>query len=984
MKKRIFLLLLLSFSGIASFGRPLSLAAEGDLPTSLEVGDSVNIPSKTLTYLDESKTAEVLITSPSGGVYTGNRLTIEEPGVYQVTYRAYFGSHEEKETHEIRVDYRARDLFECNDYVTVKSGSFSYDESLSGVKATFKNNGVLSYRKPVDLAKLGTDTPLVSFIIDPSAIAAADFSTFNINIVDAYDKNNYVAINCVDSGTVNTAGEGMYVKAGAVGQTLYGYETDTNRHSNPSFGSSIHSSFRAMSGSGEYHAAEFYFDYSSLDLYGYPNFISAPKRRKIVGLASKADHPTDPFAGFKTSLAYLSFEAKNFSSGSGDVVFTSIAGTSLDEDKYLDEKAPEIKVDLAGNLVAPDAALYRPYKVFEASSFDEFDADVETDCKIYYLPGDGKRIDVEIGDGYFLPRYIGDYQIVYAAKDRFLNENTLTISLSCLRESKPLLGVLSLNKLETTVYSSVSVPSFEDFVVSGGSGLISKNRLLIDPDGILSSLDSETFVPTKIGTYRVRYQAFDYLGQAVICDLKVTVKNLTSPIFLNEAKLPAAFVQGEKATLPIVQAKTAGETSPVDCPVDIYVNGSKIDGNSFVPTGGEVNIAYVASSLRQEYNVPVVDLAQGSKQENCLYGKGSSSVSENEVIFTATEEGDVTFVRSLKPSELILKFALPDTNEGETMKIKLSDGDNAVSLTVKKEGSGYSLATSSSNSELTLDGDGSIYLAYDNIERKISDGSGYDILSLNFDDDGNSFVGFTNDITLSFHLNAGSSIALNKINNQAFGLRGRSSPLDEIGPELSLPSMPAVKQKMGSSVELPIVKTYDVLNEIASFNLTLIRPDKTQVALDPSVKNTITFDQYGSYRLEYVASDIKGNSSKTIRLFSVYETNPPELSVTSSLKDSYLVGDEIALPDYKISDDSSDYVVTFILLTPDYERIMLLKDESGSITYYLDKDDYSSYRVSSTSFKLKKDGTYTLLIRARDRFYNVTSKEISFTVKGGE
>lgn len=983
MKKRLLPLLAFSALGLALSLPRFSVSAEGELPSTLSVGDTLNLPSKSMSYNGESKSAEILILSPSGATYTGNSLTIEEAGVYTITYRAFFGDHEEKETHTIRVDYTPCDLFKANDAVALKRGSFSYDGSLSGVKATFKNSGLLTFAKPLSLNKLGVATPLVSFIIDPSAKGTADFATFNINIVDAYNENNYVTINCVDSGTINTGGEAMYIKAGAVDQILYGYETDTNRHSDPSFGASIRSSFRAISSSGEYHTADFYLDNSALDVYGYPNFLASGKKRKIVGLSSQADHPTDPFAGFTSDLVYLTFEAKSFSSASGDVVFTSVGGMDLSADLFSDSDAPKISLDLAGNTDVPDAVLGRPYPLFEASSFDEFDGDVETQCNVYFLPGDGRKIDVSVDSSQFTPAYVGDYEIRYSSHDRFLNESQESLFVHCGKSSYPLLGTLPYYKTEATAYSAVSLPSLEDFSVSGGSGVIKKSRILIEPNGQLSPLSEDTFTPKDTGAYTIRYQAFDYLNQAVVCDLKVTVNNLVGPIFLGQINLPVAFVSGEETTLPLVEAKMPGETSPVDCPVEVYVNGEKLQGNAFTPEGSSVDIAYVASSERKEYAVPVVDLAQGQKQENILYGKGEATLSENAVTFKASEDGEVHSLRSLKPSELILKFGLPDFVDGDKVGVKLDDGCGAITLFVEKSDGGYKLSSSSrAGVGLTLDGDGDVYLRYDASTKQISDGSGLSVMAIGQTDDGSSFNGFSNGLRLSFLLEEGKSVALSKINNQTFGNRGRDIPQDEIGPEISLPSLPAVKQKVGSSVVLPKAEAYDVLNAVSTFVLTVVKPDKTKVELDPTLDNTLTFDQYGSYRLEYLATDAKGNSSKTIRLFNAYESNSPTLTLTSSLKESYGVGEEIALPAYTVTDDSQSYVVTMTLLTPDYERVVLLKDDSGAITHYLDKDDYSSYRVSSSSFKLSKEGHYSLLVIARDQFYNVSEKRVEFNVKG--
>ncbi len=426
-----------------------------------------------------------------------------------------------------------------------------------------------------------------------------------------------------------------------------------------------------------------------------------------------------------------------------------------------------------------------------------------------------------------------------------------------------------------------------------------------------------------------------------------------------------------------------GKDSPIDCPVDIYVNGEKLQGNTFVPRGSSVEISYVASSIRKEFTIPVVDVAQGAKQENYFYGEGEAGLSETSVNFKSSGKGEISFLRALKPSELTLKFTLPNLGDNERASIKLSDGVNAVTLSVIQNGGKYLLSSpSNSYTEIVLDNDETIYLNYNNSTREISAGSGLPIMVLRQKDDGSSFNGFADSIRLSFFLEEGKSIAIYKINNQPFGYRGKNVLQDEVGPEISLPTLPAVKQKVGSTVVIPASKAYDVLNAVASFTLTLVKPDKSKVELDPTLSNSLTFEEYGFYRLEFVATDAKGNSSKTVRLFNVQESNAPVLELTSSLKDVYGVGEEIVLPTYSVSDDSSSYTLSMILLTPEYERIVLLKDDSGRATYYLDQDDYSSYRVSSTSFKLAKEGKYSLVINVRDQFYNITSKRVEFTVKG--
>ena len=59
------------------------------------VGDVIQVEKRTLEYQGESKVVDGQIITPNGDTFTGHSFTIEEPGLYRIVYKAYFGFHEE-------------------------------------------------------------------------------------------------------------------------------------------------------------------------------------------------------------------------------------------------------------------------------------------------------------------------------------------------------------------------------------------------------------------------------------------------------------------------------------------------------------------------------------------------------------------------------------------------------------------------------------------------------------------------------------------------------------------------------------------------------------------------------------------------------------------------------------------------------------------------------------------------------------------------
>ena len=123
----------------------------------------------------------------------------------------------------------------------------------------------------------------------------------------------------------------------------------------------------------------------------------------------------------------------------------------------------------------------------------------------------------------------------------------------------------------------------------------------------------------------------------------------------------------------------------------------------------------------------------------------------------------------------------------------------------------------------------------------------------------------------------------------------------------------------------------------ATAKVTVKAPDGTTTLqnVDATVPHSFRLDQFGSYLVTYRCTDTAGNSASFPRKIVVYDFNPPVLTITGTLKDSYKLNDEVSIPSYTISDNLNDYKLDIFLLMPDNQQRLLMTDVNGKVTSYL-------------------------------------------------
>ncbi|MBQ8725716.1 MAG: hypothetical protein IJY84_01265 [Clostridia bacterium] len=971
------------------------------LPDNAYVGDTIKIPEEQIDFEGEKVPASVVITSPSGGKFQGNALVVEEVGLYTVDYFAtYNGATKSLPQKRIKAIRKPHDLFLLNEQATATDGAFIYNENYKGVRLAVSNGGLVTFDKIIDLTNLTKDDVLIEFIVEGSKEGSPDFTNLTITLTDVEDSDNVVNVSLVDSGT-NYFGKGTYIKTGATGQVLTGYEGNT-LHTNPQFGMAIRHTFKKQVDGYDYKTAKISFDYLSKTLYASDEYYAQePTFAKIADLDSPADFAT-LWKGFTNGKVRLSISASGLSAATANLIVTKVLNFDLSCNDFNDVTAPELIVDLDGEKTPPVSYIGAKYKIFDVIATDDFDDLIKLSTDVFYRASVGADpIDVKVEDGYFTTSRVGIYTIEYQAVDRSGNLARKTIEVYCGIDEKQI--EIQTDDVDQSVlaYDVVEIGGIETVQASGGNGNLSISVEVADPDGESVQLIKNQFVAYKVGEYTVKYLAKDYFGNENSVSVKITVTSPDKPIFIDDINLPERFMKGFKYNLPSAKAKEWVGGIESDAVVTLKANGVVTDGN-ITADGESVTVEYIADGESGETvyskTIPVIDANNGKDQEKYFYGKGISSVTNEKDFVKAVfnEDSQLNFANLLQAHKFSLGFSFEENAKNfAVMEVKLTDSQNAkVSVTLKLtfNGNEISLTTPYSDIEGTFSASqGEYELAYNNSTLKIIDKNAQTCGTVEKDDNGNDFVGFSGGVYLSIlfkGVTGDSSIQLISLNNQVLGYRtGRyENRRDRIEPQIFIAESYAVKNVFGQIAKVSAGSAFDVLGYVEEFSATVIAPDGSVVLDNVSAyeSHEITLNQYGEYRLTYYALDSHGISYTETKLISVVERELPKLKVLK-LADSFRVGETVTIPTYEVSDNSGVYCVDVILVMPNNEARLLIHDENGEKISKLNKDDTAyenAFKASENSFRLLKEGKYILRFFAYDENYNYVTVEFEFTVHG--
>lgn len=978
----------------------------------IKVGDTIVVEPKTLTYEGQSKVVNGQIIFPDGSSKVGKSFIIEMPGIYEVNYRAFFGTHEESISLFYHCHRTSGDFFISSDKSNpAQAGTYSHplnSETIKGAKLLLDTKSVFTYNGEIDFTSFDPNKSFLDLIIDTSKQETSDIESFTIRITDVDNSSNYIDILVNDSGPIDDDGRGSYWKAGSSGQFKTGYENGRNSKiwgSSSKYGTNVGMSFRDLPDRGA-KVAKLYFNYAEKELYISP-LINSGIKSIITDFDDKEIYGSNVWKGFTNGKATISIFANSLLNNYATLIVSKIGNFDLSPLDFVDTDAPAIKVNYMGQstIMPPMATVNKPYKIFEAAVSDNYDRNLSYSTYVTFLDeAHNIEKDITISNGYFTPKEVGKYTITYVAKDHSNNYATKTVDIYATSDSQEMSIALDEDSITQELYTVVNLPSIEEVKskITGGSGKPKLERFVFDKDGNIYEFENDYFIPEEIGQYSVVYLATDYIGNEASATLTVNVTDPHHPVFIEDFNLPKTVIKGHKYTLPTyVGAEVGDNEETVYLSSKVYVNGEVLEDNSFVADETcVVKYELTGKTGVEEYveSIEVIDTGDPIDLGKYFHGDFSTEVNRNDVTLSA-DSGNASslFISALPYDNLYVEFALiNDLLNCDELVFKFTDStnsNNSLSFHFSKSGEKayISIGADITKYEFTgFEGEEGLSFVIDftTSDKTLRDIYHKDVAVAKYNDKGNLFDCFGGGVYLEITMNnisSSSSFKMLTISNQSLGHKGRDPYKDFIKPIVILKEDSITEQEYNADAFIPLADVFDVLSD-AEVTLTVKGPDNKNriVDADATKRHTFVLDQFGRYIITYTATDSAGKSATYRRNITVYDIVPPELTINGSLASIYGLNAAITIPTYTVSDNLGKYTVDVFLIMPNNEQRLLLEDNNGLVTSYLEKDNMyynASFKVDSRTFRAEQFGRYTLRFVAYDNDFNKTVKELHFEVK---
>ena len=1000
--------LCLSFMGWDS---RVAYAAENTASINLHIGDTIEAKDYKINSADVYAEG-MKIVYPDGGIYSSDKLLIEQAGRYQVTYYATVGGQRVEETKNYIAIRRPQDMIIAEAGMQVEYGKFYVGESpyeltkeTCGAKVRFKAGQSITFAVNLKTADLTAGNNFLEMIVEPSVYGETDFEKLTVRLTDTADENNFVEYIIESSNLIDGAGMLSYVKAGANGRQYGGYEG--SKFHMRTYGTPAFHSFRGWSRIGEDFANKtvsenvltLAIDHEERQLFCGPSSNQSKRNKLVNDLDAPAQYKSDAWEGFKGDEVSVTVKAENFSKSEGVLLIKSFGGYDLSKD-VVDNDAPVIFFDYDMSDSLPVAQVGTRFSMLPFTATDSLDKAVNTRVWVNYIDGNGEKITVEHDGEAFFVEYTGRYEVIYFAEDYSGNQAEERIEIVALEAAPNIYIGIEEPLIEVDVYETVSIPFVSDIAIYGGSGTLKTERAVYSPAKKLLNV-KDTLQLTELGDYKVVYSAEDYYGRVSYGVVTVRAKEIDAPRFVKTPQFADVLLKGFTYEFPTALAieTVGGEILALPCKT--YVNDMLVEG-SFTAAGEEVAIRYVAegaTGLAEWENVfSVVDAERGKYKSRYFYTEDELQLIDQKTYleFSFSDNAETTFVNSISSENLSvsLLYEAERTNFSEMSFIVTDAMDESLSVTFRffydKVGGKWSMQLNDGFGAFAYaESKGMLSFNYSAKDRKVIDTSGEAVGIVTVYDNGEEFKGFSDSVYFEIAftgVSEQSSIYLTQLCNQAMGYNKSSieKASDETKPLIVLDEAFLLRQKLGSTANIPTAKAFDVLGQIVEFNVSVEMNGQVIASGAADKKLEFVLDKAGYYNVTYFAKDTNNNMMSLPYMIMVVDETAPTLTVKDSLKDRYKVGDKVAIPEYAATDNGGKCYIQVMVILPDDEMRLLHYGKNGEVTSLLSKDSHvydSNFKAGDNAFITQKKGRYVLRVIAYDDYYNYTYKEIEFWVK---
>ncbi len=959
-------------AGVRSAKAEIKISDITSIKEFYEVGDDLVIPEAKIIYKGSEYTAVAITTFPDGSNSVSKSIKLMQPGTYSIYFRTVVDGKEVGVEKPIKVRQKtfSYDGLSNGYYATDTDDRLSeINSGESGQYVRLFRGNKMTYNSVIDLRKLNGED-FISFNVLPALDGSRDMSHIYITLTDAYNPEINLSIrvySSLKSADITAETEHAaswqvryaYIAASANESSYVGYEAGPDRmHIDDNFGSSALFSFYG------YEQNMFYSDAKgekkpqflslSYDTETKSLFQSSSIGKYIVTDLDDRDYnPEYVFGGFTTGEVFLSMHVDGVTSESAGILITDIAGQNIEREYLSDDFRPSIVVDTKGydENDLPKAVVGMSYPLFSSYGRDAYSGILKTMVNVFYGYSTSSRYEVNVKDNAFVPSVPGTYTIRYTAKNCWGNSGEKLIKVIAVAKEggEPQIGDVSYSDVYYAGEKiALKIPSHG--CVSGECTLDVK--VFYKENEV--AVEKNYFRPLNTGTYTIVYTATDYLEQKSEKRVDITVTAKSTPVFIDDIKLPDYFLAGYDYKLPEIFAYTFNNGMKKTS-VALSATGGALDKENriFKPSKEytDATVSYAAVGCTIQKSVPIINVKneQGGLIVSEFFVKDNLNAvaSESEIIFSVNDiskNAAFDFINPLIADgfSITFRFVSDKTRfSGITFTLKdENDRDIALPVVLQKSGKDAMIQVDANTFTVTnaFSSDESISLQYEKSTNSI-------IVNNDITLDLKTFGGFSGGrIVLEGKISGvfgDSAIAVSNISGQKISNATDDNVRASFAPENEI----SLTASIDTSVVIPKGYSADVFYPNSECTVTVFLPngsvavseDGIELADVPADRNySVRVSDYGTLQIRYRATaDAEGLETRNIYYsILVMDEVAPEILLGGKVPISGKVGKALKLPSATAVDNVTENVtVSVLVICPVISKIIYLSENSFTPSY---------------------------------------------------
>ena len=965
------------------------IIGENPLESSYVVGDSIVVPARKISYGEVEYQADWYIQKPNGKRVHSAEIVLTDGGTYQLVYYCDVNGVRVKAIQEFFVYSKLYEV--TSERSTISYGQSEY-ENVRGLNVSLASGDYFNYNRAINISGYDSLDNIISLIITPIEVGVADATQVNVILTDAYDSENYIVISVKQNlASVNNYNFTSYANANAGDiQLPTGIEKHTSGtfnfngdkykiHVNNKYGAYLTFSMTGIfKNSALKPGAETLG--VSLDVNTLCAYVNNGTSPVIVSDLDNSAIYENVWKGFTKNEVFVSVSAQSYNQGTFNFCVQDIGKQeTVTENAFENKVKPTIEIYAEMPVQNAIAGLY--YPVYPAKASSPYDTDPELQVRAYFGYGsEHSQFEIDITDGKFLTEYSGTYTIVYTAKDCLGNVQTSEVHLDCVKTDKRLSITTEGDNTQGKIAMPVKVADYTVDSYYGNNYSVKVTATHVSSGTIYHVDENLEFIPYYSGEYKINYECSDLTDS---CSYSYNLTVTASPIpVLDDCLFPEFVIINANHEFPTVYAtdytyEIPQKTDSANLGITEYKNGTPIKTTHGVSGDYKVGecdyiiatytITTKGGSVSKAYRATAVDVGYGNTLDMSAYFYDKESAFEStknllNIVFStnaqkSSGQASLKFIRKLSTRNFEIRVGGKEEQTAfRSFFVKLKgENGNELILTYKPNGKDTEFYLNGKYvgnlGQSFFDSTKIPQISYDELTLKCSPASGLNIEVKKYLPDFNG-LGRTLDFELGFDgVTGDAGFVITRVCQQIMG-----SGRDVIAPNIDAYSVKESK-KIGDEVTIKGVNVIDVLDPEVTCTFTLYRPDgsvakdvngKLSSSLDYTEDHIFVIDAYGSWLVEYVATDTNGKQSVYTYTINVPDVVPPVITL-ENIVTSAKTNTKVALAKANVTDNMGEVTVTVLL-----------------------KDAYGRYQiVTNDYFVCNLAGTYTVYYYALDTAGNL-------------